>query len=197
MRNRQTRSRQTQQDPRKYVEIQYVTKDGIKANRVLMSIDKDAVEKEKRFDGFYAYGTSLDDDAVDVLRARSFHHEIEHLFRTTKTHLEARPVYLRRQDRIRSHFLVCFLAMVVLNMLHRQIAEAYPEEYKDNPLSIDSLIAALRKFKFGMLKGKNYQPMYKPDNITLQLLEMFGLQLNREIITNAKMRAAYKKVKKG
>ena len=133
VKNKQTKSRQTQQDPRKYVETQYVTKDGIKANKVLMSIDKDAVDKEKRFDGFYAYGTSLDDDAVDVLRARSFHHEIEHLFRTTKTHLEAQPVYLRREDRIRPHFLVCFLAMVVLNMLHRQIAAAYPRCTKTSP----------------------------------------------------------------
>lgn len=196
VRNKQTKSRQSQQDPRNYVETVYVTKDGTKATKVLMAIDKEAIEKEKRFDGFYAYGTSLDDDAVDVLRARSFHHEIEHLFRTTKTHLEARPVYLRREDRIRSHFLVCFLAMVVLNMLHKQITATYPEVYKDNPLSIDCLIATLRKFKYGMLKGKNYQPMYKPDPITLQLLEMFGLQLNREIITNAKMRTAYKKVKK-
>ena len=193
---RQTKSRQSQQDPRNYIETVYITKDGTKATKMFMTINKKAIENEKRFDGFYAYGTSLDDDAIDVLRARSFHHEIEHLFRITKTHLQARPVYLRRQDRIRSHFLVCFLAMVLLNMLHKQITSTYHEMYKDNPLSIDSLIEALRKFKFGMLKGKNYLPMYKPDTLTLQLLEMFGLQLNREIITNAKMRAAYKKVKK-
>lgn len=197
IKNRRTKSRQTQQDPRRYVETSYITKDGRKANKVIMSLDHEAIEKEKRFDGFYAYGTSLDDDAVDVLRARSFHHEIEHLFRTTKTHLDARPVYLQREDRIRAHFLVCFLAMVVLNMLHKQITSNFKESYAEESLSIDRLIETIRKFKFGILKGRNYQPMYTRNQLTDQLQEMLGLQLSAEIITNAKMRTAYRKVKKG
>lgn len=82
-----------------------------------MTLNQEAIDNEKRFDGFYAYGTSLDDDATDIMRIRSFHHEIEHLFRTTKTHLDARPVYLSRQDRIKSHFLICFISMVLLKML--------------------------------------------------------------------------------
>lgn len=197
IKEKQAKSRQTRQDPRRYVETEYITRDGRKANKVLMSLDKGAIEREKRFDGFYAYGTSLDDDAVDVLRARSLHHEIEHLFRTTKTHLDARPVYLRREDRIRTHFLVCFLAMVVLNMLHRQVISSFSESYGEESLSIDHLIETLRKFKFGIIKGKNYIPMYQPNLLTEQLQQMIGLQLDKEIITNAKMRAAYKRVKKG
>lgn len=196
IKNRQTKSRQTQQDPRRYVETNYITKDGKKANTVLMSLDDEVIEKEKRFDGFYAYGTSLEDDAVDVLKARSFHHEIEHLFRTTKTHLDARPVYLQREDRIRSHFLVCFLSMVLLNMLHKQIVSTFKDYYREEYLSIDCLIDTIRKFRFGILKGKNYQPMYTRNHLTDQLQKMLGLQLSTEIITNAKMRAAYKSVKK-
>ena len=118
---RQTKSRQSQQDPRRYVATEYITKEGIKATNVKMALDQKAITADQRFDGFYAYGTSLDDDAADVLRARSFHHEIEHLFRTTKTFLEARPVHLQRQDRIRSHFLICFLAMVIIKILQKKL----------------------------------------------------------------------------
>ena len=52
-----------------------------------MAINTDVVDQEEMLDGFYAYATSLDDEAIDVLRIRSFHHEIEHIFRTTKSFL--------------------------------------------------------------------------------------------------------------
>ena len=72
--NKQTKSRQSQQDPRRYVSTVYVTKEGEVAERISMSLDEKTIDNEARFDGFYAYGKSLDDDAFDVLRERSFHH---------------------------------------------------------------------------------------------------------------------------
>lgn len=50
-----------------------------------MAINTDVVDQEEMLDGFCAYATSLDDEAIDVLRIRLFHHEIEHIFRTTKS----------------------------------------------------------------------------------------------------------------
>lgn len=149
---KQARSRQSQQDPRHYVTTIHKTKKGERAVKIEMAINADVVAQEEELDGFYAYATSLDDEAVDVLRIRSFHHEIEHIFRTTKTFLEARPVFLSRQDRIKTHFLVCFLAMVILKMLQRQLTEAYPESYAKSrcPSTVSSTrsgTCALRKWK--------------------------------------------------
>lgn len=190
------KTRQSQQSPMKYVKTEYMTKSGEKAAKVEMSINEDAIEQEERFDGFYAFGTSLDDDGVDILKIRSLHHEIEHLFRTTKTHLDARPVYLSRQDRIKSHFLICFLSMVILKILQRQLTEADKELYADSPLSIDQLIDTLRDFKFGCLPRGNYQPMFNRSRLTDQLQDLAGINANMEIISSPKMRAMYKKVNK-
>ena len=187
VKNKQATSRQTRQDPRRYVETQYVTKEGARANKALMAIDKEAIEKEKRFDGFYAYATSLDDDAVDVLKARSFHHEIEHLFRTTKTFLDARPVHLQREDRIRSHFLICFLAMVILKMLQKQL------DMED--LSIDRLIKALRSFEFDYFPAIGYRPLFERDNLTDRLQETAGIQVDMEIVETKRMNRLYRSVK--
>ncbi len=52
VKNKQTKSRQSQQDPRRYVETTYITKGGEQANHVSMSINEEAVENEARFDGF-------------------------------------------------------------------------------------------------------------------------------------------------
>lgn len=184
---KQTKSRQSQQDPRRYVSTEYMTKDGKKAATIQMTLDEKTIKQEARFDGFYAYGTSLDDDAVDVLRARSFHHEIEHLFRTTKTFLDARPVHLRRQDRIRSHFLICFLAMVILKMLQKQL---------DMPdLPIDRLIETLRSFEFDYFKGVGYKPLFERTDLTDKLQETNGIYVDTQIVETKRMNKLYKMLK--
>lgn len=189
VRNKNTKSRLSQQDPRKYVQTTYVTADGEPAENIAMSVNWDAVDEEARFDGFYAYGTSLDDDAVDVLKARNFHHEIEHLFHTTKTHLEARPVFLQREDRIRTHFLICFIAMTLIKMLQKQL---------DMPdLSVDRLISELRGIRFGYFKGIGYRPEFERNELTDRLQELAGIQVDTEIIPQKTMNRIIRSVKGG
>ena len=184
---RQTKSRQSQQDPRRYVATEYITKEGIKATNVKMALDQKAITADQRFDGFYAYGTSLDDDAADVLRARSFHHEIEHLFRTTKTFLEARPVHLQRQDRIRSHFLICFLAMVIIKILQKKLHM--------HELTIDQLILTLRSIEFDYFKSIGYRPLFERNEITDRLQQMAGITIDTEIVETKRMNKLYRNIK--
>lgn len=188
IKNKQVKSRQSQQDPRQYVSTVYVTKDGEPAEHISMSLDTKVIENEVRFDGFYAYGTSLDDDAVDVLRARSFHHEIEHLFRTTKSFLDARPVYLQRADRIRSHFLICFLSMVIIKILQKQL---------DMPdLSIDRLIGTIQDFKLGYIQGAGYIPLFERNELTDRLQEINNICVDTQIVKIKILNAMYRKMLK-
>ena len=196
VKSKQKKPRQSQQSPLKYVKTVHLTDTGDTAVKVEMSIDDDAISQEERLDGFYAYGTSLEDDAVDVLRARSFHHEIEHIFRSTKTFTEARPVYLSRQDRIRSHFMICFLAMLILKMLQRQLTEANSEAYRENPLTIDYLVEAIRSFQFGQLPDHSYTPMFTRTLLTDRLQDLVGVRLNNRLTSSKMMNAAYRKVNK-
>ena len=193
--NKQEKSRQSQQDPRHYVTTTHMTKKGERAIKIEMAINTDVVAQEEELDGFYAYATSLDDEAVDVLRIRSFHHEIEHLFRTTKSLLEARPVFLTRQDRIKSHFLICFLAMVILKILQRQITEATPECYAKEPLPIDRLIDTLRNIRFAHMEGQGYLPMFTRTALTDQLQDLVGVSISTQIIPTRRMTANYRNVK--
>lgn len=187
VKKKEHKPRQSQQDPHRYVSTTYITKDGELAEHISMSINQDAIAEEERFDGFYAYATSLDDEAVEVLRARSFHHEIEHLFRTTKSYLDARPVYLQREDRIRSHFLICFLAMTILKMLQKQLG--MPE------LSIEQLITILRDIKFAHFKGLGYVPMFTRNALTDRLQELVGVCVDTEIVPQKTMNKLYRRVK--
>lgn len=188
VKKKKVKSRQSQNDPRKYVETVYVTAQGESAEHILMGINQEIIEQEEKFDGFYAYGTSLDDDAVDVLRARSFHHEIEHLFRTTKTFLDTRPIHLQRADRIRTHFLICFLAMVIIKILQKQL------EMPD--VSIDRLIGTIRDFKMANIRGAGYLPLFERNVLTDRLQEISGICIDTQIVKQKTLNAMYRKVLK-
>lgn len=182
-----TKSRQTQQDARRFVEVSHLTADGQSAVKTETSVNYALADREARFDGFYAYGTSLDDDALDILRVRSFHHEIEHLFRTTKTFLDARPVYVSRQDRIRSHFLICFLAMVILKMLQCQL---------DMPqLTIDQLIQTLQDTRFDYFNGLGYKPLWQDNQILKAIETRYGINISKQFIELKTMNKLYRSVK--
>lgn len=185
--------RRSQQSPLNYIETIHKTDDGQTAVKTEMIIKDEILEKEELLDGFYAYATSLEDEAALILKARSVHHEIEHLFRTTKTQLEARPVYLTRQDRIRSHFLICFLALTILKILQLQVTEAFPETYRKKPLSIDNLLETLQDLQFGQLNGVGYVPMYTRTQLTDHLQELSGVDLNKQFIKTLTMNAFYRK----
>lgn len=188
VRNKRVKTRQSQQDPRRYVSTAYVTKDGEVAEHISMSLDAKAIANEARFDGYYAYGTSLDDDAIDVLRARSFHCEIEHLFRTTKSFIDTRPIYLQRSDRIRTHFLICFLSMVILKIVQKQLNMP--------ALSIDQLIHTLRDFKLAYIRGAGYIPLFERNDVTDKLQEINNICIDTQIVKTKTINTLYRQVLK-
>ena len=63
---------------------------------------------------------SLDDAPQDIIRLNQRRWEIEESFRIMKTEFKARPVYLSREDRIRAHFFICFLSLMIYRYLEKK-----------------------------------------------------------------------------
>ena len=49
-------------------------------------------------------------------------------FQITKGTLEARPVYVSREDRIGAHFLICFIALVIIRLIQKKTNHRYSAE---------------------------------------------------------------------
>ena len=79
------------------------------------------IDQEARFDGFYALCTVLKDPAPVIIKLNSGRWIIENCFHIMKTDFEARPVYARRDDRIKAHFLTCFLALLIYKYLEKKV----------------------------------------------------------------------------
>ena len=82
--------------------------------------DFEKLEQDQLYDGYYAIVTSElymeDKEIIDTYRGLW---EIEETFKITKGTLEARPVFVSREDRINAHFLSCFIALVVIRLIQK------------------------------------------------------------------------------
>jgi len=82
-----------------------------------LMVDRAKVRDEARLDGKYLIITSDDTlSAEDVALGYKNLLEAERGFRDLKGTILLRPVFHRREDRIRSHVLVCFLALVIIRV---------------------------------------------------------------------------------
>lgn len=154
--------------------------------RIEYSLDTEAIEKEARFDGFYALETNLDDEITDILGVVKGRWEIEESFRIMKSDFNARPVYLSRNDRIKAHFLTCFIALLVYRVLERKL---------DNKYTCESILRELRDMKMTKAKDIGFIPSYTRTALTDDLHNMAGFRTDYEITRSKAMRGVIRKSK--
>lgn len=190
---RSEKSRQTQQDPRRLITTASYTDDGELASNSVMNLDVELIEKEKAMDGLNCVATRLEDSVGKILHVNGFRYEIEHLFRVTKTEFDARPVYLRREDRIRAHFAICFVALLLLKAFQKQVNEGLEE---DSRYSSEQIIAALAGMDYNVVRGTGYVPAYSATALRARCCETANLPIDRQIVLNRKMRQYLKVLNK-
>ena len=106
-------------DPARFIRKTSVTGDGEIAEKAIYELDPKRIREEEMYDGFYAVITNLEDDPAEVIKINRRRWEIEENFRIMKSEFEARPVYVQRDDRIKAHFLTCYISLLVyLSLIH-------------------------------------------------------------------------------
>ena len=180
------KQRKNPNDPARFVNKIAATEEGEKA-KIHYYLDLDKIAEEEMYDGLYAVCTDLlDDDVADILKVSEGRWQIEDCFRTMKTDFEARPVYLTREDRIKAHFLTCFLSLLHFRLLKRSLKDAYTTE---------QLLQTLRNIKFADVEEQGFMPVYERQKITDDLHETCGFRTDYQFITKRKMKGIQKKSK--
>ena len=181
------KQRKNPNDPARFVNKIAATEEGEKA-KIHYYLDLDKIAEEEMYDGLYAVCTDLlDDDVTDILKVSEGRWQIEDCFRTMKTDFEARPVYLTREDRIKAHFLTCFLSLLHFRLLKRSLKDAYTTE---------QLLQTLRNIKFADVEEQGFMPVYERQKITDDLHETCGFRTDYQFITKRKMKGIQKKSKR-
>lgn len=179
-------SKNRQDDPKRFIKSASVTNDGEIASKKVFSLNTTAIEKEEEFDGFYAVCTTLEDDISEIIKINKRRWEIEESFRILKTDFKARPVYLKRDDRIKAHFTTCFLSLLIYRILEHTLNEKYTNE---------KIISTLREMNLAYESEEGYIPLYTRNDITDDLHEKYEFRTDYEITTENKMKKILKNIK--
>ena len=182
------KQRKNPNDPARFVKVTNTTTDGEVAEEKSYSIDQDKVDNEALYDGYYAVCTDLvDDDIKDILAVSEGRWEIEESFRIMKTDFEARPVYVRREDRIKAHFLVCYMSLLLFRILEKKLNSTYTSS---------QIIDSLRDYRLLKIGGRGYIPEYTRTDLTDSMHEAFRFRTDTEIVPSSVMRNIIKNTKK-
>ncbi len=174
-------------DPMRFVKCTTITKDGEIAEKTVYGLDQEQIEKEAMYDGFYAVVTNLEGDVGDIIRINQQRWEIEENFRIMKEELGSRPAFVRREDRIKAHFMTCYISLIIYRLLEKRIGKGF---------TCDQIIQTLRAMNMTFLSTANsYIPSYTRTELTDALHQSFGFRTDYEIITKASMRTVIKNTK--
>ena len=179
-------SRNRQNDPKRFVKSASVTADGEIADKKVLSLNQDAIDNEAMFDGFYAVCTTLEDDISEIIKVNKRRWEIEESFRILKSDFKARPVYLKRDDRIKAHFTTCFLALLIYRILEHKLDEKYTSS---------KIIQTLRDMNMLEINGLGYLPSYIRTSLTDDLHNLFQFRTDNEITLFKEMKKIFKQTK--
>ena len=114
-----------------------------------LELDLAKIEEEQKFDGYYSIVTS--EEHLSDLELRNIYKglaKIEETFKITKSEFNARPINVRLEDHIDAHFLVCFIGLVIIRILQKEI---------NNKYSIKNLLEKMKNFKCTHETGNLYK----------------------------------------
>ena len=135
----------------------------------------------------YAIFTDLlDDDVKDILKVSEGRWQIEECFRIMKTDFSARPVYLQNENRIKAHFLTCFLALLIYRLLEKKL---------DSKYTCETILDTLKSMNFAEVEEQGFMPLYKREKITDDLHTACGFRTDYQFITKSQMKTIQKESK--
>ena len=167
-------------DPKRFIKQINSTNTGEVADNIQYIIDEDIFNNEEKYNGLYGITTNLMNDTSTIIKVMKGRWEIEESFRIMKDDFDAGTVYLSREDRIKGHFITCFLSLFIYRYLEHQLDDKY---------TVKQIVSKLQEMKMLEHKGKGFEPIYTRTDLTDDLHRFLGINTDNEIIT-------YKKIKK-
>ncbi len=173
----------SQNDPKRFIKGESCTADGEMAAHTSYSLNQEMIDQEARFDGFYGICTDLEDDARDIIKTNGGRWIIEDCFRITKTDFQARPVFLQRDDRIKAHFLTCFLSLLIYKYLAKKV------NVGRSHFTPDEILSTLQQMNMMSVSGEGYVPAYTRSDLTNNLHGSAGFRTDTQIVAKQKMKS--------
>lgn len=160
-------------DVKRFLKRKCTGKDGEEA-KVEYILDSDKIAEEEKYDGYYAVATNLDDEAKDILSISHNRYKIEDCFRVMKTNFEARPVYHRKEERIRAHFMICYTALLIYRLMECRLDD------QGMHVTTNQLIETIKNMNVVNVHDLYYMSVYQGSRTLSALEKDMPLLLDRK-----------------
>lgn len=145
------------------------------------------LREEEALDGYYVIITSEYEESSDrIIEMYRGLWKIEESFRVTKSDLEARPVFVSREDHIQAHFLTCFVSLVIARILEMKLDHRY---------SITRILESLAKAECSHLK-QNYYLFDYYDEVLKDIGEKLNIDFSKKMLSLGEIKKYLGMVKK-
>ena len=163
--------------------INYEKSTGVISDGRDLSINEEKIEYEKQFDGYYSIVTSeirMDDHELRDRYKGLW--EIEENFRIIKGEFDARPIFVRTDEHINAHFLICFTTLVILRVMEKLTGEKH---------TVSSIRNALKSYGCSYLDQNYYLFDYR-DEVICDFEKVFGFDLGKKIMSLKEIKSIVK-----
>ena len=159
--------------------IKFVKGTGEIAEGLELSLKLDKIKEEEKYDGYYSIVTSeLNMSDKELRRVYRGLARIEDTFKISKSELESRPTYVWTKEHIESHFLTCFVSLVILRLLEQKTAKKY---------SISKMIESMRDF--GCINEfTNIYMLFNNSKIIEELNKLYKVDFNKKRLEKSKIK---------
>lgn len=163
--------------------IKFIKETGEIPDGLELSLNVAKIEEEEKYDGYYSIVTSekrlSDKEIRDIYKGLW---EIEESFRIIKSEFKARPVYIHKEKRIEAHFLICFVALLIMRVLEIKLKEKH---------TVRQIRNSLINYSCSHLEQNYYLFDYR-DDVLKSIEPVFNFDFSKKIMSLSEIKKILK-----
>ena len=149
--------------------------------KVKVTLNDDAIENARKLAGYNMLVTSeLKMSDQEIYKAYHNLRRIEESFRIMKSELDARPVYLQREETITGHFLICYLAVLLTRLLQFKVFE--------NRFCSEEIFSFIRDFRVAKISDRKYMNLTRNSSLIKELSKKTSLPLTSYFLSSGQIK---------
>ncbi|MBR3307818.1 MAG: IS1634 family transposase [Lachnospiraceae bacterium] len=149
--------------------------------KVKVTLNDEAIENARKLAGYNMLVTSeLKMSDQEIYKAYHNLWRIEESFRIMKSELDARPVYLQREETITGHFLICYLAVLLTRLLQFKVLE--------NRFCSEEIFSFIRDFRVAKISDRKYMNLTRNSSLIKELSKKTSLPLTSYFLSSGQIK---------
>lgn len=159
--------------------IKFLKETGEIPDGLVLSLNEARIREEEKYDGYYSIVTSekhlSDTEIRDIYKGLW---EIEESFKIIKSEFRARPVYVKKDEHVQAHFLICFVALVIMRVLEQMLRKKH---------TVKQIRYSLINYSCSYLDQNYYLFDYR-DDVIKSFESTFDFDLSKKIMSKAEIK---------